>query len=111
MVTTLPRMKQTLQKIRESIPYDETTEEFVSGCDELDKELTICYNSLRQIRNRPINEVQHALTNMVEECCCLFWRERIRDGGSYCPDCCKHGSIAGTSQGELRLVVGPKRRK
>jgi len=110
-MATLPNLRTILQKIRESIEYENTTEEFIKSCEELDKSQQMIYNSLRQIRNRPINEIQHALTNMVEECCCLFWRERIRDGGSYCPDCCKHGSIAGTSQGELRLVVGPKRRK
>ena len=110
-MATLVSALKILQRIKESVEYEDTTEEFVTETELLDKELDSCYNSLRQIRNRPINEIQHALTNMIEECCCLFWRERIRDGGSYCPDCITHGSLAGTNQGEFRLVVGPKRRR
>ncbi len=109
-MATLVNAQTILQKIKKSISYDETTTEFIELTSALDKELDSCYNSLRQIRNRPINEIQHALTNIVEECCCLFWRERIRDGGSYCPDCCKHKLMTGQSAGEFRLVVGPKRR-
>lgn len=108
---TIPKAQILLAKIKDSIPYDHTTTEFISGIEDLTKELDSCYTKLRKLQNRPISEIQHGLMNMLEKCCCIYWRERMnRISGDYCPDCCLHGQKAGQVAGQIRIVRGPRTR-
>ena len=111
-MATIMNAQRLLAKIKDSIAYDLTTTEFVEAFEGLTEELDQCYTLIRQLQSRPPAEVSHALTNLIEQCCCLYWRERMNSvSGDFCPDCYLHGAKAGMKQGEFRLKLGPKSKK
>lgn len=105
-MATLPNARKILTKLRESVEYSDTTTEFFEEIEALDKELEKCYNDLRQIQIRPISEILHGITRMVENCCCSYWRARVRDAGDFCPDCVLHKDSVSLKEGEIKIIRG-----
>lgn len=91
---------------RESVLRIEEWQKLITLLEELDKDSEECYSSLNLLRKataRPV-EVQHAITRLLEECCCEYWRARgIIGGGEFCPDCYIHVDNVGMNIGDIRI--------
>jgi len=109
-MATLLNAQKILDKLRESVEYSDTTTEFFEEVEALDSELKKCYNDLRQLQIRPMSEILHKITQMVEDCCCSYWKARVKDAGDFCPDCAKHKGSVSLTTGEIRAVRGPRSR-
>ena len=102
MTSTIPSLQR---KVLEALQEEDDIGQIKDILKGLDKEIGECYSSFSQLlgSKKSPNELQHNITNLLEMCCCEFWRIRISGSGDYCPGCVHHRDSVGLNFNEIRV--------